>query len=232
VIRTVRFAVVLVVLLVGLTAATAPAAATGEDGLFGGDGDGPVVGPNESGLQVGSEVVSAGPGGAEGLGQEAGPETVDITENPSTPLGNTTVGVGAGGEGLAIASDPPGVDREEPVGNGIDGDADRGVTDTGDDGSTVVLDAGPGGGDAQVQCLENDAGSYCEKSGNVSLAVVGVDYEGYNQYDSTDRSGSFGDTVAVRVGGERVGTASVNSSDSPASALVGRLGGVGFGLFG
>jgi hypothetical protein len=232
VIRTVRFAVVLVVLLVGLTAATAPAAATGEDGLFGGDGDGPVVGPNESDLPVVGDVGSAGPDSAEVLGQEAGPEAVAVTENPSTPLGNTTVGVGAGEEGLAIASDPPGVDREEPVGNGIDGDADRGVTDTGDDGSTVVLDAGPGGGDAQVQCLENDAGSYCEKSGNVSLAVVGVDYEGYNQYDSTDRSGSFGDTVAVRVGGERVGTASVNSSDSPASALVGRLGGVGFGLFG
>jgi hypothetical protein len=223
--------VVLSVLLVGLAVATAPAAAAGKGSLDGGD-DSPIVGTDANGIQIGGDVVSAGSDGIEVLGQEAGPGAVDTTEGPPTPLGNTTAGVGAGGEGLSAASDPPGVDREGPVGDAIDGDADRGVTDAGDDGSTVVLDAGPGGGDAQVQCLEDSEGSYCEKSGNVSLAVVGVDYEGYNQYDATDRRGSFGDTFAVRVDGERVGTASVNSSDSPASALVGRLGGVGFGLFG
>jgi hypothetical protein len=298
VIRTVRLAVVLVGLAVGLSMVAAPVAAGGDgtpldglgddgvvttngsnvevggpnvvrvgtDGVAAGGGDiaavGPTgvellgqgVGPGEDaatngssppveaqlggpdGLRIdgdgltvaGRDVVPAGPGGVDLPGEGVGPGGSAGTPNP---FGATTLGLGAAGEGLTLGSDPPRFSREAPVGNGIDGDADRGVTGAGEDGSTLVVEERGVGGDAQVQCLEG-ATSYCEKSGNVSLAVVGIDYEGYNRFDSTNRTGSFGDTFALRVAGERVGTASVNTSDNPAATLVGKLGGVGFGIFG
>lgn len=127
------------------------------------------------------------------------------------------------------AGDPLG-DTEIEVGGGeVPGE----LTLETDDGTTLVVDGVVTGGYASVDCIESESrSSYCDKEGELSLGPGSLDYEGYNSFDGTNRTGGFGDTFSVMQNGEEVATVDIETQDTPVAAIVGFLGGLGFGIFG
>ncbi len=130
--------------------------------------------------------------------------------------------------GLGLAAAPV---AGQSGGEAADGEAGPVTVET-DNGTTLVVDAVLAGGDAKVSCVEDGGASYCDKSGNLTVAGLGLAYEGYNRYDPAGPTGGFADTFALELDGERVGSVEASSQDNPLATLVGRLGGIGFGLFG